>query len=302
MKRSLRTSYHRRLKLTSFLLCLPALPFIAFALYSILYAILMSLNSNDAILRGEGFHFVGLENYRATLGDSQFMGVMGNTFLFAACSIVIELILGLVISAALFKNLKGVSFFKVCIVLPMMMAPIASGAIWRWMFTDRYGVINRLLEIIGIKGPYWLGAAIPAKAAVVAVSVWGALPFSILILLAAMSNVSKDVLESACIDGANSAQAYWYIIFPSLKSSLFVILLIRIPDALKLYDIIYILTGGGPANATQTINYYIYQLGWKSMRFGDASAYSVLLLSFIVAFTLIMNKAFYRKKKYAEGD
>ena len=294
-------SLQHRLRSTSLLLCLPALPFIAFGLYTILFAIVMSINSNEAILTGSAFNFVGFTNYHTALHDPEIGSVMGNTLLFAACSIAIELTLGLLISAALFKNFKGTSFFKVCIVLPMMMAPIASGAIWRWMYTDRYGIINHLLGMIGVNGPYWLGANIPAKAAIISVSAWGALPFSILILLAAISSVNMDMLESARIDGANNMQTYWHIIFPCLKSSIFIILLIRIPDALKLYDIVFVMTGGGPANATQTISYYIYQKGWRAMNFGDASAYSVLLLIVIVALSLLLNR-FFNRKKYAEGE
>ena len=294
-------SLQHRQRSTSLLLCLPALPFIAFGLYTILFAIVMSINSNEAILTGSAFNFVGFTNYHTALHDPEISSVMGNTLLFAACSIAIELTLGLLISAALFKNFRGTSFFKVCIVLPMMMAPIASGAIWRWMYTDRYGIINHLLGLVGVNGPYWLGANIPAKAAIISVSAWGALPFAILILLAAISSVNMDMLESARIDGANNMQTYWHIIFPCLRSSIFIILLIRIPDALKLYDIVFVMTGGGPANATQTISYYIYQKGWRAMNFGDASAYSVLLLIVIVALSLLLNR-FFNRKKYAEGE
>lgn len=302
MKRRNQTrSLQYRQRSTSLLLCLPALPFIAFGLYTILFAIVMSVNSNAAILTGSGFDFVGFTNYHTAVHDPEIASVMGNTLLFAGCTIAIELVLGLLISSALFKNFKGTSLFKVCIVLPMMMAPIASGAIWRWMYTDRYGIINHLLEFIGVNGPYWLGANIPAKAAIISVSAWGALPFSILVLLAAISSVNTDMLESARIDGANNMQTYWHIIFPCLKSSIFIVLLIRIPDALKLYDIVFVMTGGGPANATQTISYYIYQKGWRAMNFGDASAYSVLLLVVIVALSLSLNWIFNRKK-YAEGE
>ena len=255
MKRK-RRALGRKNKRMGMLLCVPAMVIVAFALYTLLYALVMSFNTNMGVVQGH-FEFAGFDNYIETLKSKEMRSVIGNTLLYAAATILVELGIGLLVSAALRKNVKGSGIAKVCIILPMMMASIASGTIWRWMFTDRYGVINYFLNFLHIDGPMWLSEKMAAKFAVLTVSVWTAAPFVILVLLASISSVSDDIIEAAKIDGANQFQAYWYIIFPHLRSAIAVILLIRIPDALKMYDIVYILTGGGPSNSTQVISYYV---------------------------------------------
>ena len=281
---------------TGLLLCIPAILVVVFAAYTLLYALVMSFNTNMGVVRGT-FEFAGFDNYMETLKSSEMRSVIGNTLLYAAATILIELGIGLLVSAALRRNLKGSGVAKVCIILPMMMAPVASGTIWRWMFTDRYGVINYFLELLHIDGPMWLSEKIAAKFAVLTVSVWTAAPFVILVLLASISSVSEDIIEAAKIDGANNLQTYWNIIFPHLKPTVAIILLVRIPDALKMYDIVYILTSGGPSNSTQVISYYVYNMGFQQMKFGEASAASFLLFIVIAAFTLLFNRLMNRKQR-----
>lgn len=281
---------------TGLLLCIPAILVVVFAAYTLLYALVMSFNTNMGVVRGT-FEFAGFDNYLEILKSEEMRSVIGNTLLYAAATILIELGIGLLVSAALRRNLRGSGIAKVCIILPMMMAPIASGTIWRWMFTDRYGVINYFLELLHIDGPMWLSEKIAAKFAVLTVSVWTAAPFVILVLLASISSVSEDIIEAAKIDGANNLQTYWNIIFPHLKPTVAIILLVRIPDALKMYDIVYILTGGGPSNSTQVISYYVYNMGFQQMKFGEASAASFLLFIVIAAFTLLFNRLMNRKQR-----
>ncbi|MDO5345392.1 MAG: sugar ABC transporter permease [Lachnospiraceae bacterium] len=288
------TALARKLNKTGLLLCIPAMLIVVFAVYALGYALVMSFNSNKAIMAGT-YNFIGWNNYIKVFTNKDIRAAVGNTLLYAVCTICIELVIGLVVSAALRKNVRGSGIAKVCIILPMMMAPIASGTIWRWMLTDRYGIINHLLSFLNIQGPIWLADKIAAKAAVLMVSIWTAAPFVILVLLAAISGISDDIIEAARIDGAGDLQAYWYIIFPHLKSAVAVILLIRIPDALKMYDIVYILTEGGPANSTQVISYYIYNRGFTTLKFGEAAAASFLLFVFIAFFSVIANKLIQRK-------
>lgn len=276
------------------LLCIPAILVISFAIYSLVYALLISFNDNKAFMMGS-YKFVGLKNYLNVLTNKTVRDTVWNTLYYSFFTVVVELILGLIVSNAMRRELPGTNIAKVGIVLPMMMAPVASGAIWQWMFTERYGVINNLLAKIGITGPNWLGMPIPAKWAVIIVSVWGAAPFVILVLISAIGSIPKDVIEAAKIDGANDRQLYWNIIFPYLKPAISLILMIRIPDALRMYDLVYILTQGGPSNSTQVVSYYIYTRGFRTMKFGDASAAAFLLFIAIAILTLVANKLLKRK-------
>lgn len=276
------------------LLCIPAILVIAFSVYSICYAFLISFSDNKSFMQGT-FKFVAFKNYLNVLTNKTVRESVWNTLFYTVCTIGVELCVGLLVANAMRRELPGTNIAKVGIVLPMMMAPVASGAIWQWMFTERYGVINNLLAKIGITGPNWLGMPIPAKWAVIIVSVWGAAPFVILVLISAMGSIPKEVIEAAQIDGATDRQLYWRIIFPYLKPAISLILMIRIPDALRMYDLVYILTQGGPSNSTQVISYYIYQRGFRTMKFGDASAAAFLLFICIAVITLIANKLLKRK-------
>lgn len=271
------------------MLCIPAMLVVAFAVYSLGYALVMSFNSNKGVLQG-GFHFQGFENYIKALKNKELRQVIFNTVSYAFLTILVELAIGMVVSAALRRELRGSKFVKFCVILPMMIAPIASGTIWRWMFTDRYGVINYLLGLFGVEGPMWLTEKLWARAAVITISVWTAAPFVTLVLMAAINAVSKEVIEAAKIDGASNLQVYWNVIFPYLKPAITMILMIRIPDALKMYDLVYILTGGGPANSTQVISYYIYMKGFSSFKFAEASATAFILFVFIALFSVLFTK------------
>lgn len=285
---------------TGFLLCLPTILALLLSVYTLAYALLTSLNTNSGYLKGE-FKFAGLDNYIKVLNNSKAIGAMGNTILYVVCTIIIEIALALLVSAALRKQVTGTSIFKLLIIVPMMMAPVATGAIWKWMYSDRYGIINYCLDKIGLEGPSWLGMPIPAKFAILIVSIWSALPFSILILTAAIGAVSDGVIEAAKIDGATDLQVYWNIIFPHLKPSVLLILMIRIPDALRMYDLVYILTKGGPANSTQVVSYYIYQKGFGEMKFPEASAASFILFIFIIGVTCFMNFIVKERRKNNEA-
>lgn len=190
MVKKKQTALARKLNKTGLLLCIPAILIVVFAVYALGYALVMSFNSNKAIMAGT-YSFVGWNNYIKVFTNKDIRNAVGNTLLYAVFTICIELAIGLVVSAALRKNVRGSGIAKVCIILPMMMAPIASGTIWRWMLTDRYGIINHLLSFLNIEGPIWLADKLAAKVAVLMVSIWTAAPFVILVLLAAISGIDR---------------------------------------------------------------------------------------------------------------
>jgi ABC-type sugar transport system permease subunit len=292
-----KTRSQKRESLTGFLLTLPTLLFLlGISIFALFWALTMSFNTDDGVVRGS-YTFVGLENYIKVLGNRELYEVLGNTFQYAFLTILIELFLGLTISAALWKSLRGVTLFKLLITMPMMIAPIASGMIWRWVFADRYGVLNYLLSLIGLEGPYWLGTAFGAKAAILVVSVWGSAPFAILVLLSGLSTISKDVIESATIDGANGWQRYWQIIFPFLRPAISIILLIRIADAIKMYDIVHILTEGGPGTATRLLSFHIYERAFNHLKFAESAAGSYIALIIIAIVTLVFNTVVMWRRK-----
>ena len=272
------------------LLVLPAvLILLCISGYALGWAFIMSFSDNKAVM-GNRFLFVGLENYVSVLTASSFSSAIINTLCYCVCTIGIELALGLLTAAKLSKNAPGSKIASLAITTPMMISSVAAASCWLWMFSDGYGIINYFLNCFGIEGPLWLTYATPARWAIVIVSVWGAAPFSILLLYAAETGISPDLFEAARIDGASEFQTYWKVVFPQLRITIVMILMVRVMDSVKMYDIPHVLTGGGPANATQFISEYIYRRSFDSYKFGESAAGSYIITVFIVIVSLLINR------------
>lgn len=158
------------------------------------------------------------------------------------------------------------------------MAPLVAALQWRWMLTDQYGVINNILSIFGLKGPIWLSKPDSAFWSILLCNVWLAVPFCVLNLVSGLLAIPDSYYEAAKMDGANMFQAFWYITLPQLKPTVLTILVIRMADAFRVFDSIYILTSGGPGNATEVISTYIYTTSFTKLEFSQGSAASFLEL------------------------
>ncbi|EXX84952.1 ABC transporter permease [Paenibacillus darwinianus] len=283
-----RNGKHDRSRRTAgILLTLPALLVMAATvLYPILSSFKLSIYESQGMMSTGAF--VGLDNYWKVLQSSQFQSSLRNTFGFVSVTIIVELIIGFAVALVLNRSLPGTKFFRIIFTLPLMIAPVVSGLQWRWLFADQYGVVNALLELVGIDGPLWLGTVWGARTAVLIANVWLATPFVILILLAAMSSLSEDLYEAARLDGANAFQTFRTITLPLLKPAILMILVVRLSDAFRVFDIVYILTQSGPGGSTEVLSTYIYKNTFTGLQFGQGSAASflVMLLIMIVSFVL----------------
>ncbi|WP_424769401.1 carbohydrate ABC transporter permease [Paenibacillus sp. sgz302251] len=279
--------YDRSRRISGIMLTLPALLVMAATvLYPILWSLKISVFESEGIMSTGSF--VGLENYWTVLNSSQFQKALVNTLGFVSATIIVELFIGFVIALVLNKSLPGTKFFRVIFTLPLMIAPVVSGLQWRWLFADQYGVVNAVLKLVGIDGPLWLGTVWGARSAVLIANVWLATPFVILILLAAMSSLSEDLYEAARLDGANAFQIFRLITLPLLKPAILMILVVRLSDAFRVFDIVYILTQSGPGGSTEVLSTYIYKNTFTGMHFGQGSAASflVMILIMIISFVL----------------
>ena len=171
-----------------------------------------------------------------------------------------------------------------------MVAPVVSGLQWRWLFADQYGIINHLLSLIGIKAPLWFTGSSTAWVTIVVSNLWLATPFVILVLLAGLGGLSEELNEAAAIDGADSRQIFWKVILPQLKPTLLIILVIRLTDAFRIYDLVYILTGGGPGGSTEVLSTYIYKRIFTDWKFGQGAAASFLVMLIIGMLSLLCNR------------
>lgn len=276
-------------KKTGLFFALPTLIVMAVTVfYPILWSIKVSLFESKGIHKtGE---FVGLNNYFQVLKSSFFQEAVWNTLGFVTTTILVELVLGFVIALILNKYLPGTRMFMVIFTLPLMISMIVSGLQWRWLFADQYGVINNILDIVGIQGPLWLGSVWGARTSILIANVWLAVPFTIMALLAGLASLSEDLYEAAKLDGASVFQTFRRITLPLLKPTILLILIVRLADAFKLFDLVYIMTGSGPAGSTEVLSSYIYKDIFTNLNFGTGAAASFLVMILLMVISFLLFK------------
>ena len=253
------------------------------AVFPFLYSLVLSLHKWNLADRTATWTFVGLQNYVAALTrDPFFWSAVKATGIFLLGAVATEMILGMAIALLLNRQFRGQGLVRTMIMLPLMTTPVVVGLIWRFMYNPERGMVNYLLSFVGIVGPDWLGRQQTAMVAVIVADVWEWTPFVALILLAALQALPEDPYEAARIDGASGWQSFLYITVPLIMPALLVAGLIRLMDAFKTFDLIYVLTLGGPGVSTQVLSLYTYKYGFKFFRMGYASALSYIMVFLIV--------------------
>ncbi len=260
------------------LLALPAWAFLiaVFAL-PILGAVWLSFR-NETLGAFVPPRFVGLENYRTALADPRFWESIGTTLWLIVAGLAVQLPLGIGLALLLHRNLRGTALFRTVLIVPMLLTPVAVGLMWRFMLDTDFGIINWALGQLMERPPNWLGARWPARFAVVIVDSWLSVPFVMLMVLAALSSLPRGPAEAAAIDGAGPVQVFWFVTLPALVPVILVVVMIRVVDVVKLFDILFIVTQrGGPGTATQTLGLLTYNTGFIFFQISRAAALGVLL-------------------------
>jgi len=230
-----------------------------------------------------GLQFVGFANFKAIGQDARFWHALWLSFAYVAILIALELIIGTLIALVLQRDVKGRTFFRVSYMLPMLLSPVAVSYIWKMLFDFNRGPINHWLSFLNIAPVEWLSGQVSAFLALVIVDVWQWTPFMILTILAAFEALPGELFEAAVVDGASSFRIFQKITLPVAMPVIVTIVLLRTIDALKVFDTIYILTGGGPGTATELLNFYIYLRGFRAFDLGFGTAMSWVQLIVIIA-------------------
>jgi len=262
------------------------LPFLViFGILTIIPALLnfyLSLTSWNLIQPGSQ-KFVGIRNYLTMASDSRFWNSLKISFYYIIVPVSVQIILGFLWALALRPRLKGTYIIRTLLLIPMVIPPVIVGLTWKVLFTPNLGGINYYLKVINIKGPDWLNQPFTAQIAVLTAAVWEWTPFVMLLLLAAMENLPSDVMEAATIDGVTKIQMVRYVIFPLIKPVMIIALLFRIMDALGILPLVFVMTKGGPASATEIINFYAYMSGFVYYKIGYATSLITVLFAIIFA-------------------
>ena len=230
--------------------------------------------------------FVGFDNFDDLLHDPDFMGSLGITFLYTAVTVTAELAIGLGIALLLNIDLPGIAVFRTCLVIPMMITPVVASACWKLLLDPGHGVINHWIG----EHIVWLGRTDTALAAVAVVAVWQNAPYVSVLLLAGLRSLPHEPVEAARIDGASVWQMFWHVTLPLLRPYMLVALLLRTIFEFRAFDNIYVMTGGGPANATMTLSMFTYLASFVrfDMSLGAAASWSMLAMSMLLcAFFII---------------
>ena len=273
-----------------YLVIAPAIFILLFiGLFPLIYSLIVSFQNINMMEEDTSFH--GLMQYGYLLQDLRLWQSLGHTLLITAIALPIELLVGLAMAFLFLERLPGRPIFVSLLVLPTMIAPIVAGATWRLLFDNRYGPINQVLGWIAGEPMtvLWIIKPNLVYPAILLAEIWQWTPFMFLILLAALSNVDKNLTEAAEIDGASYWRIFWRIVLPAIWPVMTVALLIRGLDLFRLFDVVWALTKGGPGTMTETISVYTYIQGFRQFETSYTAAIAflvIVLLSVVVIFAL----------------
>ena len=227
--------------------------------------------------------FVGLENYRLLFKDNLFYKILGNTVVFALSTSILGVIIPLILASILNSKIRGSEFFKTAYFLPFITPMVVIGIIWAWIFDPNIGLLNQVLHI-NINWLYDSNFALPA---LIIVSVWKLIGYNMIIFLSSLSSISNSMFEAAKIDGANSFQTFKNVTIPLLSPTIFFVIIITAISSFQVFDLIYLMTQGGPFDSTNVLVYAIYKNAFEYFNVGKASAIAYVLFAIILVLTLI---------------
>ncbi len=263
------------------------LVFCAVILYPLISAIYLSLFSiYTPTLAGE---WVGVDNYGALLASGDFWNAVLNTLIWTVGTLTLQLVCGVAVALLLNQSIVFQSLARSLILFPYFLSTVVAVLVWRWLFNDLYGILNHVLLIAGlVDAPVnWLGQMPNAMISIILVGAWKYFPFVVIAVLARLQSIPEQLYEAATIDGAGPFQRFTDITLPQLRDVLVVVVLLRAIWDFKEFDLIYLMTGGGPVKATQTLSLVVYEEAFRLNRMGMASTYAVAMMLVLLGFTLL---------------
>ncbi len=232
--------------------------------------------------------FIGLANYENLLADPRFLTSLGNTAYYALFAVPLGIIVGILLALLLNTKTRARPVFRTIFYLPSILPVVATAIVWQWMFNPRAGIINYLLNAIGINGPGWLGSPEWAKPALIIMSLWG-VGSAVLIYLAALQDVPRELVEAAQLDGAGRVQQFWNVTIPMISPVILFNLITGLIGASQYFTQAYVMTGGSgrPADSTLMMSIYLWQTAFNYFKIGYASAQAWVLFVIILVLTLL---------------
>lgn len=263
-----------------------------FVVVPIFMSIYYSMLDWDGI--GHGL-FIGLQNYKDMLSDERFISSIKNSLLYAAFSLFLQLPFSLLLAIVVANVTRGEKFYRTTFFIPVIISGVVIGQLWQKIYNGDYGLLNAVLNMFGIEGQDWLGQENTALLATFVPNLWQYIGYHMLIMYAGIKSISPDISEAAKIDGANRIQTAFRITIPLLKPILQVCITFSLIGALKIFDLIYVLTGGGPFFSTEVPTIYMYKTVFDSFNYGYGSAISIFVILECLILTVVL-RLFFREK------
>lgn len=271
------------------------------SIFPLVFSLALSFMSWDLSRLEGGVRFIGLQNFATLFSDTRFWNTAKNTVYFVGGAVALQYLLGLGLALLLNQEIHFRRFFRVIFLMPMMLTPAAVGYVGRMLFNESMGPINDMIKHLGLPVVPWLSNSRMAMPSLILLDTWEWVPFMTIVLLAGLQSLPLEVFENATVDGASDWQILRYITFPMLAPVSITVILIRALEAFKLFDIVVVMTGGGPGTATETVTMYAYMVGMKSGNLGYASAIAYSLLVLVIVFSMIFLNSLRGRAAAAEG-
>lgn len=282
-----------------YLFLLPAVAVLALGLLVPLYnAVLLSFYDWNFGQPWSAARYLGTANFERLWNDPTVWRSVRTTFVFGFWVVTLEMLIGVGLALLLEKAVRGATFFRTLFVMPLMIAPVVVGLIWRYLLDARNGIVNYyLLQIgeavpalqnLGFKSQAWLGDPTLAMVSIIVSDVWQWTPFVFMIVLAGLQGLPGDVMEAAYIDGANWWRMTWHVKLPMMRNILLIALLMRIIDVFRALEVIFIMTGGGPGSSTRVLSLTLFQTAFTSRDLGYASTIALLLSLILIVFSVVL--------------
>ena len=303
MRRTARMSISSRLEhnegLFAFLLVLPAILIVgALFVYPLLFSLVVSFFRSD--LRYPGVEFRGLKNYIDIFKDPDLVASFGRTIYFTVASLAIEMVVGVTVAVAFNNRFAGRPIARSIILVPWAVPPVVNGIIWNWLVHPKIGIVNYLLTSVGILERYkpWLADPTWAMNIIVVADAWKWTPLVVLLVLAGLQAIPEELYEAARMDGAGSGKVFFRVTLPCIMWPILVTLILRTVEAVRVFDIIYVMTRGGPASATKVTTFHVWEIVFRyhNLGTGSALAYTVTLL--IVALAVLYYRLMNRRVEF----
>ncbi|MGA2765956.1 MAG: sugar ABC transporter permease [Spirochaetia bacterium] len=259
-------------------------PAVAFLLLISIYPLITSLYysfTDFSLTTNRPPRFVFLGNFRNLILDDRFWNSLKVTVIYTVGVVGVEMSIGLLLALSAMRNTRFRQVARSFLLVPMMLTPVVMGLMWKYMFNPENGIVNWVLGLLRIPGPVWLGDPGPALPAVMLIDVWQWTPFVFLILSSGIASLPQEVFEAARVDGCSQGQTLRHITLPLLTPFMLVALLIRFIDSFKVFDTVYVMTRGGPANVTESLSIYTFKVGLNFFNMGYAAALSYVILIII---------------------